>query len=161
MKLNLPSHDRLVDVAHQLLGMGVRLHEIGPRFYDSLTGSDDRARLFRAGLGLSAPLPRGAASDLAAEVERQLRGPRDHVFAKQLVLAHLLNNLIQATLAGHPWSRDLATLALIIAADGDDAGEQAANHAAERFIREGRTVRIAQPESGNDFNDVLRQEATA
>ena len=49
---------------------------------------------------------------------------------------------------------------IIIAADGDDAGEQAADHAAERFIREGRTVRIAYPGRGRDFNDLIRGATT-
>jgi putative DNA primase/helicase len=45
---------------------------------------------------------------------------------------------------------------IIIAADGDKAGERAAKKAAQRFVREGRHVRIARPERGKDFNDYLR-----
>ncbi len=45
---------------------------------------------------------------------------------------------------------------IIIAADGDRAGERAAKKAAQRFVREGRHVRIARPERGKDFNDYLR-----
>ncbi len=44
---------------------------------------------------------------------------------------------------------------VIICADGDDAGEQAAQNAARRFHREGRVVRIARAPAGMDFNDLL------
>ncbi len=44
---------------------------------------------------------------------------------------------------------------VIVLADGDDPGEAAALDAARRWKREGRTVRIAHPPSGMDFNDVL------
>ena len=37
---------------------------------------------------------------------------------------------------------------VIIAADADTAGESAAHLAADRFLREGRSVRIARPEPG-------------
>lgn len=44
-----------------------------------------------------------------------------------------------------------------IAADHDAVGIAAAHKAAERWIREGRMVRIARPaEAGADFNDLLR-----
>ena len=42
-----------------------------------------------------------------------------------------------------------------IAADGDEAGEEAAQAAARRFIAEGRKVKIARPPQGMDFNDLL------
>jgi putative DNA primase/helicase len=45
---------------------------------------------------------------------------------------------------------------VIIAADADAAGESAALRAAQRFVQEGRQVRIARPEDGKDFNDYLR-----
>ena len=45
---------------------------------------------------------------------------------------------------------------VIIAADGDEAGEEAAQEAARRFIAEGRTVKIARPPRGMDFNDLLQ-----
>jgi putative DNA primase/helicase len=46
---------------------------------------------------------------------------------------------------------------VIIAADGDEPGERAARQSAQRFLSEGRRVRIARPaQPGNDFNDVLR-----
>ena len=45
---------------------------------------------------------------------------------------------------------------VIIAADGDEPGEKAAQEAARRFIAEGRTVKIARPPKGMDFNDMLQ-----
>ena len=44
---------------------------------------------------------------------------------------------------------------VIILADGDDAGEGAAQACARRQMRQGRRVRIARPPRGMDFNDVL------
>lgn len=44
---------------------------------------------------------------------------------------------------------------VIVLADGDEPGEAAALDAARRWKREGRTVRIARPPNGMDFNDVL------
>jgi putative DNA primase/helicase len=44
-----------------------------------------------------------------------------------------------------------------ILADADEAGEDAALRTAWRFTREGRSVRIARPSVGTDFNDVLRE----
>ena len=44
---------------------------------------------------------------------------------------------------------------VIVLADGDDPGEAAALDAARRWKCEGRTVRIARPPVGMDFNDVL------
>ncbi len=44
---------------------------------------------------------------------------------------------------------------VIVLADGDDAGEAAANGAALRWKREGRRVRIARPPQDYDFNDLL------
>jgi putative DNA primase/helicase len=45
---------------------------------------------------------------------------------------------------------------IIIAADADQAGERAAQQAAQRFLRDGRRVLIARPDrEGSDFNDYL------
>ncbi len=44
-----------------------------------------------------------------------------------------------------------------IAADGDAAGEKAAQVAAKKWLLEGRTVRIARPPIHKDFNDLLMQ----
>lgn len=46
---------------------------------------------------------------------------------------------------------------IVIAADNDAAGISAAHKAAERWVNEGRKVRIAAPETVKDFNDLLRQ----
>jgi phage/plasmid primase-like uncharacterized protein len=43
---------------------------------------------------------------------------------------------------------------VIIAADADDAGERAAQQAAQRFLRDGRRVRIARPSGKKDFNEM-------
>ena len=43
---------------------------------------------------------------------------------------------------------------VIIAADADEAGEKAAQEAAQRFLSEGRRVRIAKPNGAKDFNDM-------
>lgn len=44
---------------------------------------------------------------------------------------------------------------VIVLADGDQPGDAAALDAARRWKREGRTVRIARPPDGMDFNDLL------
>jgi len=44
---------------------------------------------------------------------------------------------------------------VIVLADGDDPGEAAAQDCAWRWKREGRSVRIARPPHGMDFNDLL------
>jgi hypothetical protein len=76
---------------------------------------------------------------------------------------------IQAT--GHPGWAALSTSGMrglelppevrdvIVLADGDDAGEVAAQDCARRWKREGRRVRIARPPSGMDFNDLLVSRA--
>jgi hypothetical protein len=48
---------------------------------------------------------------------------------------------------------------VIVLADGDDAGEAAAQDCAWRWKREGRRVRIARPPHGLDFNDMLMGRA--
>jgi len=50
---------------------------------------------------------------------------------------------------------------VIVLADGDEPGEAAAQHCARRWQREGRSVRIARPPSGMDFNDLLKARNTA
>jgi putative DNA primase/helicase len=44
---------------------------------------------------------------------------------------------------------------IVVLADGDDPGEEASLHAAIRWRRQGRRVRIARPPRGLDFNDML------
>lgn len=51
--------------------------------------------------------------------------------------------------------------AVIVLADGDDPGEAAARHAAQRWRDEGRRVRIARPPRGMDFNDMLLKRINA
>lgn len=75
--------------------------------------------------------------------------------------------LAVAAATGHPvWAAlstaGLASLSLpsmvaevIVLADGDDPGEAAAQKAASRWARQGRTVRIARAPKGHDFNDVI------
>lgn len=46
-------------------------------------------------------------------------------------------------------------------ADADAPGEAAAKDAAERWVREGRRVRIARPPRGKDFNDLLLETASS
>lgn len=51
---------------------------------------------------------------------------------------------------------------VLIAADADIAGEQAAQAAALRWSAEGRRVEIARPRRGRgDFNDMIREAANA
>jgi putative DNA primase/helicase len=45
---------------------------------------------------------------------------------------------------------------VIVLADGDEPGEAAAQDCARRWQREGRSVRIARPPNGMDFNDLLK-----
>lgn len=49
---------------------------------------------------------------------------------------------------------------VIVLADGDEAGEAAAQDCALRWRREGRRVRIARPLPGFDFNDLLLGRAS-
>jgi hypothetical protein len=46
---------------------------------------------------------------------------------------------------------------VIVLADGDDPGEAAARDCTRRWRREGRSVRIARPPRGLDFNDLLAE----
>jgi hypothetical protein len=46
-------------------------------------------------------------------------------------------------------------VSVVIAADPDKAGADAARSAWERWTGEGRTVRIATPDGPGDFNDLL------
>jgi len=49
--------------------------------------------------------------------------------------------------------------AVTVLADGDEPGEAAAGACARRWKREGRSVRIARPPRGSDFNDLLMGRA--
>jgi hypothetical protein len=85
-----------------------------------------------------------------------------------LLVGEGIETCLAAMLAsGHPaWAAlstsGLRTLGLpvdvqevIVLADGDEAGEAAAQDCAFRWKREGRRVRIARPIKGMDFNDML------
>jgi hypothetical protein len=85
-----------------------------------------------------------------------------------LMVGEGIETCLAAMLAsGHPaWAAlstsGLRTLGLpaniqdvIVLADGDEAGEAAAQDCAFRWEREGRRVRIARPIKGMDFNDML------
>ncbi len=48
---------------------------------------------------------------------------------------------------------------LIVLADGDEAGDAAAETCALRWKRQGRRVRIARPPRGMDFNEMLTGRA--
>lgn len=50
------------------------------------------------------------------------------------------------------------TQEVTVCADGDGAGQNAADKLAERLHRAGYGVRIAPSPQGQDFNDVLRVE---
>ena len=55
-----------------------------------------------------------------------------------------------------------ATIVILADHDANGAGERAAHTAAQRWLAEGRRVRIAMPpEPGTDFNDVLRGHGRA
>jgi hypothetical protein len=96
-----PTIKRLLVAARDLLADGLSPSEIESRVFRALTappGPDlpaRRAQLFRVGIGLSQPLPRGEASDLADALGKALRGPRDAVFERRTLLAHLRGLLFQ------------------------------------------------------------------
>jgi DNA primase len=50
---------------------------------------------------------------------------------------------------------------VIVLADGDEPGEEAARDCAQRWKRDGRRVRIARPPQGMDFNDLLKARTPA
>ena len=50
---------------------------------------------------------------------------------------------------------------IIIGADPDDSGRNAANDAGRRWTDEGRKVQIATPKGSGDFNDILQARGMA
>ena len=46
-------------------------------------------------------------------------------------------------------------LTVVLCPDGDPAGKRAARQAADRFLEEGRQVKLARSPAGADLNDVL------
>jgi putative DNA primase/helicase len=91
-----------------------------------------------------------------------------------LMIGEGIETSLAAMLAtGHPSWAALSTSGLraldlpdevrdvIVLADGDDAGEAAAQDCSWRWKREGRRVRIARPPHGLDFNDMLMGRASS
>jgi phage/plasmid primase-like uncharacterized protein len=128
-------------------------------------------------------LRRDGSGKADAEPSRAALGPiwgsavrlRDHKPGKSLVIAEGIETAASAGLVlGLPaWAAmsagNLAKgLALpsevnsvVIAADPDDAGRDAAREAWGRWRAEGREVRIAMPDGTGDFNDLLRNREAA
>jgi putative DNA primase/helicase len=90
-----------------------------------------------------------------------------------LMVGEGIETCLAAMLAsGHPAWAALSTSGLrgldlpkdvrevIVLADGDEAGEAAAQDCALRWRRQGRRVRIARPPHGLDFNDLLLGRAS-
>jgi putative DNA primase/helicase len=90
-----------------------------------------------------------------------------------LMVGEGIETCLAAMLAsGHPAWAALSTSGLrsldlpkdvrevIVLADGDEAGEAAAQDCALRWRRQGRRVRIARPPHGLDFNDLLSGRAS-
>jgi putative DNA primase/helicase len=90
-----------------------------------------------------------------------------------LMVGEGIETCLAAMLAsGHPAWAALSTSGLrgldlptdvsevIVLADGDEAGEAAAQDCALRWRRQGRRVRIARPPHGLDFNDMLLGRAS-
>jgi hypothetical protein len=89
-------HERLLAVGRHLVDdQGLLPSEAECRVFIGLTALTPHALVFRAGVGLAEPLPRGEASDLATAVGRALRGAPDRDFQRQLLLAHLRGLLMQ------------------------------------------------------------------
>jgi hypothetical protein len=87
---------RLLATAHHLVADCLLPSEIEMKFYAGLTAATPSASLFRACIGLNAPLQRDSASHLAAAVGRMLRGPSDRDWTRRYVLIHLHSQLMQA-----------------------------------------------------------------
>ncbi len=143
----LPAMIALVcDVA----GMPVGVH----RTYLGRNGSKARVEPAKASLGqtwvgairlhplaLGVPLVIGEGIESAASAGRLLGSP---------AWAAISAGNLAKGLALPP-----EALRVLIAADPDDAGRNAANAAWLRWRHEGRTVQIATPDGAGDFNDVL------
>jgi putative DNA primase/helicase len=100
---------------------------------------------------------RGGAVRLApaGEVLALAEGIETALSVQQATSIPVWATLGTANLAGVELPEIVRTV--IIAADGDDAGERASQQAAQRFLREGKKVRIARPPTGKDFNDVVME----
>jgi len=93
---------RLLAAARILIDEGLALFDVEARVFAGLTEApgDDlpsrRAALFRAAVGVPAPLSRSEASSLTTAIVRELRGARDSKFDHQYRLAHARGRLLQA-----------------------------------------------------------------
>jgi hypothetical protein len=98
------SSGRLFKAAQMLLADGLLPGDIEMHVYRGLTASTPRASLFRAGIGIEAPLTRDKASRIAEAIGRALRGPRDDEFVHQYGLAHARGRMMQGA---HDAAEDL------------------------------------------------------
>jgi hypothetical protein len=123
-------------------------------------------------------LARNGAGKAPVDPQKMMLGPcrggavRLGVPGDMLMVGEGIETCLAAMLAsGHPvWAAlstsglralDLPTdvLEVIVLADGDSAGEAAAQDCGLRWKREGRRVRIARAPQGLDFNDMLLARA--
>ena len=119
-------------------------------------------------------LSRHGEDKAPVEPQRMMLGPcrggavRLHPQTERLMVGEGLETCLAAMQAtGRPAWAALSTSGLrvldlpkgvreiIVLADGDEAGETAAQDSARRWSRERRRVRIARPPQGLDFNDLL------
>jgi hypothetical protein len=95
---------RLLAVGHHLVADGLLPSEAEMTVFNGLTADTGRASVFRAGIGLDAPLMRDPASRLADAIGRALRGPRDPDSERRWKLTYLRSQLFQAA---HDAAEDL------------------------------------------------------
>jgi hypothetical protein len=95
-----PAVYRLLAAGRDLLAQGFYPHEIEQYIFRGLSALTPRALIFRAGIGLAESLSKDRASRLADAIGRALRGAPDLVLERQLLLAHLRGQLLQAVFDG-------------------------------------------------------------
>ena len=117
---------RLLAAAYNLVADGLLPSEIEMRIYRGLTAATPSTAVFRAGIGIDAPLTRDSVSPIAEAVGRALRGPRDEEFVLQYELACTRARLMQAAHdaaedlrhIGAPVTRDSLELAMMMTIGG-------------------------------------------
>jgi hypothetical protein len=117
---------RLLAAARYLIADGLLPSEIEIRIYRGLIAATSSAAVFRAGIGVDAPLSRDSASRLAEHAGRTLRGPRDQEFIFQYGLIQTRVRLMQAAhdaaedlrRGGAPVTRDNLELAMMMTIGG-------------------------------------------
>ena len=99
------------------------------------------------------------AIELIGRAKKGDRSAFDQLFSSaQDQLVNLVRSRLGPSLGRQIDPEDV--LQVIIAADADDAGKIAAREAAQRFIAEGRHVKVClPPDDAGDFNDVLMASA--